>query len=319
MEVSSHALDQQRIESTEFIARIFTNLTQDHLDYHPSMEAYYESKKRLFTEYSNDALSVINIDDPYGQRLLNEISGKKVSYSCKTEADVSAVKIKAGLDSLHFTAQVFGERTEVEVPLACLHNVYNVLAALATAVSLGQPLKEITEKLATFPGVKGRMERVPGTGEIPIFVDYAHTPDAFLNVLKAVRALHKGKIVTVFGCGGDRDRDKRPKMGSLAARYSDRVFITCDNPRTEDPQRIIDDICKGLRPHDLEKKCTVVMNRQEAIEEACRTADSDTIILILGKGHEEYQIIGKQKKYFSDQQVVADWMIKKSALNSECR
>ncbi|MFC1809184.1 UDP-N-acetylmuramoyl-L-alanyl-D-glutamate--2,6-diaminopimelate ligase [Candidatus Omnitrophota bacterium] len=316
MEVSSHALEQKRIVGTCFSARVFTNLTQDHLDYHASMEAYYESKKKLFTEYSSGAVSVINIDDSFGERLYNEIKGQKISYGCSSNADVFASDINAGLNSIQFTVNAFGKQNKVMVPLACFYNVYNILAAIATSLSFDLELDEIVQSLSSFNGVAGRMERVSVLGDIPVFVDYAHTPDAFLNVLKAIRAIHQGKLITVFGCGGDRDTGKRPKMGALATQYSDHVIITNDNPRTEDPEQIINGICKGIEKEAFNLKCKIIYDRKKAIEEACAIAGNDSLVLILGKGHEQYQIMGHEKKYFSDQDVVRGVMKGCNAINS---
>ena len=303
MEVSSHAVVQRRIEGIRFGVKIFTNLTQDHLDYHGTMESYYAAKERFFIPSGPAAaVALINIDDPYGRRLYGRVAGEKYSYGSSDDADWRITDSQVNLDAI--TAQVATPDGPFSFtcPLVCTHNIYNVVAASLAAQRCGIPLNVIAERLRTFPGVAGRMERVPAAEGTVVFIDYAHTPDAVEHVLRSVRSITDKKIITVFGCGGDRDRLKRPRMGALAAALSDHVIVTNDNPRTEDPAVIVRDICAGM---DGAAPYEIIYDREQAIERGYeKTCAVQGILLVLGKGHEQYQIRGTEKTAFSDRAVI---------------
>lgn len=307
MEISSHALKQRRLSDFTFETAVFSNLTQDHLDYHKTFEDYFASKKLLFTAH-RPRHSVINQDDAYGRKLISELRAlgrEVVTYSVNEPSDSWASQIETDLKQTSFLWNFKGTKTQIVSNLICRHSVYNLLAALTALALEGIRPEELARALLSFPGVPGRMERVLGPEPFSVFVDYAHTPDAFLNVLSSVRQIHppsRGKIITVFGAGGDRDKTKRPLMAQAAEEYSDRVVITSDNPRTEDPEKILDDVARGLRG-SYER----IPDRQKAIHAALEIADEKDVVLILGKGHEDYQIIGKEKIHFSDQEVVREW------------
>ncbi len=314
MEVSSHALDQFRTEGIFFSGAVFSNLTQDHFDYHKGFEGYYQAKKKLFTGEPPPQFAVINADDPYGLRLSKEISGVKViMYALHGESDYRALNLSVGARGADFTLACPQGAYQVETPLAFSYNISNVLAVLACVAELGFPLANAIAYLKDFPGVPGRMERVDAGQDFDVFVDYAHTPDAFQNVLSAVRKEAPARVLTVFGCGGDRDKAKRPQMGSLAEKFSDVVILTSDNPRTEDPCRIVDDIRRGMNLTDQSRQVEVIMDRRQAIQTALQIARKNDFVLVLGKGHEDYQIIGNEKVSFRDQTVILEF------LNSQMR
>jgi UDP-N-acetylmuramoyl-L-alanyl-D-glutamate--2,6-diaminopimelate ligase len=310
MEVSSIALDQSRTEGCAFDTAVFTNLTQDHLDYHHSMEEYYQAKLRLFREYPLQT-AVINQDDPYGARLMTETTApRKLGFSL-SRADAafylhSERFHKSGTKARLHTPE--GE-LDLEIGLIGRHNLYNVAGALAAAHALGMDLPAAAALMRTARGAPGRLERVMDGENYPhIFVDYAHTDDALRNLLSAVRDLRgkePGRIITVFGCGGDRDRTKRPKMGNAASTLSDVTIATSDNPRTEDPDKIVDDIEAGIVRGKTEYHR--VVNRREAIRFALSLAVPEDIVVIAGKGHETYQIVGAEKFPFDDREVVREY------------
>lgn len=316
MEVSSHALDQARVDSVPFNTVIFTNLTRDHLDYHKTMEQYFEAKQRLFTDLlwkttKRPCFAIINTDDKYGRRMRVADPAILWTYGAKN-ADIS-YKIKR----MDFALTAFEVTTplgkgEVHLPMSGTHNVMNALAALGAGLSAGVPLEVCIEALNRFTGVPGRLQSVPNAQNLSVFVDYAHSPDALENVLMAITKVRSNlkssaRIWTVFGCGGDRDKGKRPLMAEMALKYSDNVVITSDNPRTEEPQAIIQDIMAGV-PSTARDKVTVMVDRKEAIHSALKTAQPGDVILIAGKGHEDYQIIGTTKFPFSDVQVAQEAM-----------
>ncbi|HIP43028.1 MAG TPA: UDP-N-acetylmuramoyl-L-alanyl-D-glutamate--2,6-diaminopimelate ligase [Aquifex aeolicus] len=295
-EVSSHALDQYRIYPTRFEAVIFTNLTQDHLDYHKTMEDYYRAKKKLFTEYISD-IKIINADDHYGERLIREVEGEILTYGRKGEVKIedfetsfkgSRIKLRFKNREYMFESNLIGE-----------FQAYNLCGAIAYALWKGVSPSKIQEALRSI-SVKGRFE-VVYSDSFTVIVDYAHTPDAIENVLKTARKLTKGKLITLFGAGGNRDRDKRPLMGKAAERWSDLIILTSDNPRYEDPEEIINDILKGVSRKDI---VIVQPDREKAIELALKTASDGDLVAILGKGHETYQEIKGVKYPFSDVEVV---------------
>ena len=311
MEVSSHALEQDRLQGCQFRAKVFTNLTQDHLDYHQTMEAYYQSKKKLFQENAPGTFSLINLDDFFGKKLYAEIPGLKYSYGLSPEADYQALEIKSSLTESSFLLRSKKAEGRLKTSLPCFFNLYNVLAAVSCALELGESWENLQERLLSFPGVSGRMERIVNDLNFPVFVDYAHTPDAFENVLGEVKRVFPGKIITVFGCGGERDRQKRPLMAQAASRFSDRVFLTNDNPRGEAPQAIFQDLLKGVSQEEA-KKVVLIEDRQKAIEKAVEGASQESVVLILGKGHEAEQEIKGQKIPFQDQ-VIAQRALQRRA------
>ena len=302
MEVSSHALVLDRVYGVPFAVGIFTNLTQDHLDFHKTMEAYCDAKAILF---QNCAVGVYNADDPWSGRLLQSAGCRRVSFG-ERSGDLRAENIRLSAGGVAFDAVENGSRVKIEVAIPGEFMVYNTLGVLAAAQVLGVPLRDSARVLRAAPHVKGRVEPVPTDGDYAILIDYAHTPDALENVLKAVRGFAKGRVVALFGCGGDRDRTKRPKMGRIGAALSDFAIITSDNPRTEDPAAIIADILPGVQ--ETGTPYAVVENRVEAIHYAIDHALPGDVIVLCGKGHEDYQEINHQKHHLDEREVVAEYL-----------
>ena len=306
MEVSSHALAQERTRGLEWDVAVFTNLTQDHLDFHGTMENYFESKAKLFTELAQQKkkqkpVAIINIDDRYGAQLLGKID-KNISvttFGMGARADFRASNYRTEFGGTSYQLDARGKSYLVRVPLIGRFNVANSLAALAAANALGLSLREAILSLGKSPQVPGRLEAVPAKRQFQVFVDYAHTPDALLNVLKTLRELTPARLIVVFGCGGDRDRQKRPLMAEAVDRNADFAIITSDNPRKEDPNAIIAEVEKGFRSNRYEK----VPDRAEAIKRAIELAQPRDIVLIAGKGHENYQEFADHTVPFDDMQV----------------
>jgi UDP-N-acetylmuramoyl-L-alanyl-D-glutamate--2,6-diaminopimelate ligase len=307
MEVSSHALSQRRVDDVHFRAAVFTNLTQDHLDYHGTMEEYFKAKHRLFTMLNPDAPAVTNIDSPYGMQMLRDCRGESVTYGIDAQADYFAKDIRATLRGIDFTVVNRGNPVQVRSKLIGRFNVSNILAAYACASALSMDAARITGSIGDMPGIRGRFESIASPDGWIAIVDYSHTPDALQNVLSAIREIKHGnsKIITVFGCGGDRDRTKRPLMGKLAEELSDRVIITSDNPRTEDPEKILDEIIEGISDKD---KIIRKVDRKEAIYAGIAEAENGDVVLIAGKGHETYQVIGRERHHFDDREVVEEYI-----------
>jgi UDP-N-acetylmuramoyl-L-alanyl-D-glutamate--2,6-diaminopimelate ligase len=312
MEVSSHALAQNRVESVHFNTVLFTNLTQDHLDYHQSMQDYFEAKQKLFTDLLWKSIkvpqfAVVNTDDQYGRRLRVAGHAGLWTYGQNKHADFRFRIIKSGFQRTEFALDTpFGSRQGF-IPLCGTHNVYNAVGAIASCAAMGIPMGYSLQALATFHGVPGRLQPVPNKRNFYVMIDYAHTPDALENVLTAIQQVRsdghlKAKIITVFGCGGDRDKGKRPSMGAIAEKLSDVVIVTSDNPRTENPMAIISDILAGFKS----SKPFVEGDRKKAIALAMTQATAGDVILIAGKGHEDYQIIGTEKIHFSDVEVAQE-------------
>ena len=306
MEVSSHALAQDRTRGLEWNVAVFTNLTQDHLDFHGTMESYFKSKAKLFTqlgqqENKRKSVAVVNIDDRYGQQLLDKIdkSVAIITYGMGARADFRASNYRVEFSGTSYQLDARGKSYLVRVPLIGRFNVMNSLAALAAANGLGVDLRAAVLSLGKSPQVPGRLEMVPAKRQFQVFVDYAHTPDALANVLKTLRELHPQRLIVVFGCGGDRDRKKRPLMGEMVDRHADYAVITSDNPRKEDPSAIIVEIEKGFRSTHFEK----IVDRTEAINRAIALAQPRDIVLIAGKGHENYQEFADHTVPFDDIQV----------------
>ncbi|WP_330204643.1 UDP-N-acetylmuramoyl-L-alanyl-D-glutamate--2,6-diaminopimelate ligase [Cyanobacterium sp. Dongsha4] len=303
MEVSSHALAQKRIRGCHFDVAVFTNLTQDHLDYHKDMEDYFEAKALLFSEDYLRGRAIINYDDDYGQRLIQRLAQKQVwSYSVNnTSADLYTSDLTYQADGVKGILHTPEGNINFSSPLVGQFNLSNLLASVGAVLSLGMSLEVIAENLSSFVGVPGRMERVQVNThqDISVIVDYAHTPDSLENLLQAARPFISGKMICVFGCGGDRDRTKRPIMGKIAAQGADIVVVTSDNPRTENPEQILADILTGI-PEDV--KPIVQCDRALAISMAISMAQSGDGVLIAGKGHEDYQILGTEKIHFDDRE-----------------
>ncbi|MEM8778335.1 MAG: UDP-N-acetylmuramoyl-L-alanyl-D-glutamate--2,6-diaminopimelate ligase [Cyanobacteria bacterium P01_G01_bin.49] len=303
MEVSSHALAQGRVKECSFDVSVFTNLTQDHLDFHKDMEDYFTAKQLLFTPNYLKGRAIINLDDPYGKRLIETLNSEQVwSYSVKdSNADFYTRDLNYQAIGVSGTLQTPQGSIAFNSPLVGQFNLSNLLAAVGTIMELGLDLNTVIEKLPQFMGVPGRMERVQinDTQEISVIVDYAHTPDSLENLLKAARPFIGGKMICVFGCGGDRDRTKRPLMGKICGELADVSVVTSDNPRTEDPQQILSDILTGI-PQSVDP--LVICDRAEAIETAIRQAKPGDGVLIAGKGHEDYQILGTEKVHFDDRE-----------------
>ena len=302
MEVSSHALSLRRVDGVAFAAAVFTNLTRDHLDFHRDMEEYFQAKRRLFDMLPGDAPSLINIDDPRGVALADVVA-RPVSYAVDRAADITPGPLSFSLDGLTFDIRTPRGAVHVRSSLVGRPNVYNILAAVSTATALDLRTDAIERGIESLKGVPGRFEIVStDRDEVTVVVDYAHTDDALRNLLETARPLTHGRLITVFGCGGDRDRAKRPLMGAVAARLSDLIVITSDNPRTEDPNRIIADVQSGLtseRRRSEQWRMTVV-DRREAIAKAIELARPGDLVLVAGKGHEKYQVIGDRVLPFDD-------------------
>ncbi|MBL7220817.1 MAG: UDP-N-acetylmuramoyl-L-alanyl-D-glutamate--2,6-diaminopimelate ligase [Phycisphaerae bacterium] len=308
MEVSSHALDQNRTAGMDFRVAVFTNISGDHLDYHKTMDEYVSAKRRLFESLSPGAVAVINHHDKYADEMARVArkAGASVSfYGLDSECDCVGQIVSLDDAGACFNVSTAGGGVEVRSPLIGTHNVMNCLAALAAGEALGVDLEAIGMALASAPVVPGRLEPVGGCGDYRVFVDYAHTDDALENVLSALNGIKRGRLIVVFGCGGDRDRTKRPRMGSVALRLADRVVITSDNPRGEDPQAIINEVLSGVDTGDI-GRCDVCVDRREAIALAIGQAEIGDIVLVAGKGHETYQEIDRRRIEFSDVQVAAE-------------
>ena len=308
METSSHALYEGRVHGIRYDVGIFTNLTQDHLDFHKTMENYCDAKAVLFR---NCAVGVYNADDPWSPRLLKDAGCEKFSYAEKADADLRAEDIELGADHVAFTAVTKTERVKIWVGIPGGFMVYNTLDVLAAALKLGVPLERSAEALRRVPHVKGRVEVVPTPGkDYTILIDYAHSPDGLENVLTSVKGFAKGRTVAVFGCGGDRDRTKRPKMGKIAADIADFAVVTSDNPRTEDPDAIISEILEGMKGTDT--PYAVVTDRVEAIHYAMDHARKDDVIVLCGKGHETYQEVNHEKHHMDEREIVADYLAREN-------
>jgi UDP-N-acetylmuramoyl-L-alanyl-D-glutamate--2,6-diaminopimelate ligase len=307
LEVSSHALALDRVEGCRFDVAVFTNLTRDHLDFHGDMEAYFAAKRRLFDLRKPGAAGVVNVDDPYGARLLAEAAPPMIGYSPSgARADVSAENVACDLSGTRLDVVHGGGRFRLTSPLAGRFNVSNLLAAAAAGLALKIDPAEIASAVAEVENVPGRFERVEAGQPYPIVVDYAHTPDALERLLRAVRESTDRKIVLVFGCGGDRDRGKRAPMGEIAGRLADIVIATSDNPRSESPEAILKEIEVGLKASGATKHL-LISDRREAIRQAIELANPGTVVVIAGKGHETVQVIGSREIPFDDRVLAAEF------------
>jgi UDP-N-acetylmuramoyl-L-alanyl-D-glutamate--2,6-diaminopimelate ligase len=316
MESSSQAIDLHRCDALQYSVAVYTNLTRDHLDYHGTMDNYFAAKRRLFDASlgGTPKTSVINIDDERGLKLADELEGtgtKVIRYALNAEADVTAVDVEHSLEGMRFTLRTPAGTRELSSPLVGRPHIYNILAATATGLAIGFNLDVIGRAIETCTGAPGRFERVPHAGDFAVVVDYAHTDDALINVLKTAREVVEGRIITVFGCGGDRDRSKRAPMGEAAASLSDVIILTSDNPRTEDPMKILEDVEKGMR--EISKPYEKIPDRREAIERAIDQARTDDLVVIAGKGHEDYQILGRETHHFDDREVAGQALASRSS------
>lgn len=321
MEVSSHALDQKRVESIQFDAALFTNLTRDHLDYHADMQSYFAAKERLFTELLQNSvktkkIAVLNNDNSWIQNLALKSEVKTVRFGSNSALPVSYQIRGRSFSRTDFELKI-GQHSKhhFSLPMPGEHNVQNMVAALLVLQEFGESLDQLQQVVATFPGVPGRLQKVPCASSRAVFIDYAHSPDALENVLKTLISIRteihaKNKIKVLFGCGGDRDKGKRPMMAQVAQKFADQIYLTSDNPRTEDPQQIINEIIVGFTAVPA-VHYEVEVDREMAIQKALSDMEPDDVLLIAGKGHEDYQIFGTQKKPFSDFQIAQQWMKEK--------
>ena len=311
MEVTSHAIDLKRVVDCHFDGAIFTNLTPDHLDYHANLEQYYSCKEKLFTERlavseKPAVWSVVNWDDPYGRRLAQAIRTGPVLRTSLTEpVEIFTSSLQADWHGLQLTVETPRGSLNLHSPLLGRFNASNILSAVGAALAMKLPMEAIASGIASCRGAPGRLEEVPNTRNLKVLVDFAHTPNALENVLTTLKPLIPGKLITVFGCGGDRDRGKRPMMGKIAADLSDQVIVTSDNPRSESPQTIMDEIVTGMTPTG-KKNFQMIIDRREAIRTALAMAKQNDCVLIAGKGHERFQIIGEEKKSFDDHKIAGE-------------
>lgn len=301
MEVSSHALDLHRVEGCRFETAVFINLTQDHLDFHSDMESYYIAKRRLFSMCKN---AVINIDDAYGRRLAAEAPCDCMTYAIEEKADLQASDIKISVRGVTFLVKTKNATVPIRLGIPGRFSVYNAVAAMGASLSLGFDTDDVTKGLVIAKGVKGRVEVVNTGREYTVIIDYAHTPDGLKNIISTVREFARGRVVTLFGCGGDRDKAKRPLMGEVAGQLSDFCIVTSDNPRSEKPSAIIEDILAGLDPTGC--KYVVIENRRDAIRYALTHAEPDDIVILAGKGHETYQILADKTIEFDERKIIAE-------------
>ncbi|MDD4201944.1 MAG: UDP-N-acetylmuramoyl-L-alanyl-D-glutamate--2,6-diaminopimelate ligase [Candidatus Omnitrophica bacterium] len=304
MEVSSHALEQERAGHVFYDVAVFTNLTPEHMDYHKNINSYFKAKKKIFVNLKKKGIAIVNIDDPKGKILKKELKNRCIGFSVGKKTDVYAENIEMTLAGSTFDLNVFDKKYKVKTSLIGRHNISNILAAVSAGVFLGINIKDVIKSIGNAKPPDGRLQPVKINKKFKVFVDYAHTADALLNVLRTLQEIRPKQIITVFGCGGDRDKTKRPKMGEVACMLSDKVLVTSDNPRTEDPACIINDIVKGIKKYI--SKVIIEKDRREAIKIALNIAQKDSIVIIAGKGHEKYQIIGNKKMKFDDVKVVKE-------------
>lgn len=308
MEVSSQALAQGRVDGCHFDIALFTNLTQDHLDYHGTFENYLQAKKLLF---NNADKAVLNIDDPNALRMVEDADCSVMTYSAKLDtADYTAKNIRYKPNGVEYELVGKSQIGRVKIGIPGGFSVYNSMGAFLCALSAGYDFNEILPAIAESKGVKGRIEVVPTNTDYTVIIDYAHSPDGLENILSSVREFAEKRIICVFGCGGDRDKTKRPIMGSIVSKMADIAVVTSDNPRSEDPESIINDILDGMR--DSEIPVHTVVNRREAIHHAMEIAEKGDIVLLAGKGHETYQILNTGKIHFDEREVVAEFLVDKN-------
>lgn len=301
MEVSSHSLELKKVKGIDFKVGIFTNLTQDHLDFHKTMENYCAAKSKLFKmcEYG-----IVNADDEWADKITEDADCKIMTYSIEKPSDLQAKNIEYLMDRVHFTVDIKGQEVRFELMVPGRFSVYNALAAIGAMVSMGVDTADIKAGINNIKGVPGRIQNIPNDKGFNVIVDYAHTPDGLENIINAVREFTKGRIITVFGCGGDRDRTKRPIMGEIVARLGDIPIITSDNPRSEEPSSILKEVEVGVKP--VTDKYEMIVDRRDAIKRAIEIAEKGDSVIIAGKGHENYQILKDKTIHFDDAEVAAE-------------
>ena len=301
IEVSSHSLALSRMNHIKIDTAIFTNLTEEHLDFHKTMENYFLEKLKLFTSLSKDSFSIINIDDPYSDRIIQATSSNITRYGFSSKADIYLVSSKIGYGGMDLIFSINDKEYKVCTKITGRHNIYNIMAAISACKIKNISINKIISAIENIDFIPGRMEFV-GDEKNKIFIDYAHTPDAYENILKLINEIKKPKdrIITLFGCGGDRDKDKRPLMAKITEKYSDQIIVTSDNPRNEELNYILKDILSGFN----QKKHKVIQNREDAIKKSINILDKDSVLLVLGKGREEYQIINNKKIFHSDLEII---------------
>ncbi len=306
LEVSSHSLSLKRVHGCAFKVAVFTNLTRDHLDFHGDMEGYFAAKRTLFSDLLRaDGCAVINLDDEHGEELQSASRGRVLTYAIERDADLRAEAVELSIQGTRFFLRTRTDRFEVRTPLVGRFNVQNVLAAFGAGFALGVSPEDARRGIASLSGVPGRMERVDAGQDFAVVVDYAHTDDALKNLLETLRELGPRRLITVFGCGGDRDKTKRPLMGAVASRLSDLVIATSDNPRSEPPEAILEEIGRGI-PQSRAAETEIIVDRREAITRALEVAGPGDVVAIAGKGHEAYQVLRDRTVPFDDRQVALD-------------
>jgi len=303
LEVSSHALALKRVYGFSFDAAVFTNLSRDHLDFHQDMETYFAEKKRLFEQLSGLGKAIVNADDMYGKTLADELGAKAVTFGKAEDCDIRALNWEITAEGTSINVMTGDEEMLIKSPLIGEFNVYNILGAVGAGLQLGLEPAQIEQGLASLDAVPGRLQKITLNNGAIAVIDYAHTPDALEKALRTLRGLTAGKLIVVFGCGGDRDRGKRPEMGKIAQDCADMIIVTDDNPRTEDPQRIIDDILAGTRPSP---NLRVVNDRRRALADALEQTSPGDVLLVAGKGHETYQVLGTVKHPFDEAAIIRE-------------
>jgi len=303
MEVSSHSLVLDRVAALHFDTALYTNLSQDHLDFHKTMQEYAAAKKKLF---SMCGTACVNADDAWSDYMTQGESCALLRYSAEGKGELRAENISLSAEGVRFDAVFGGERAATSLSIPGMFSVHNALGAIAVGLTLGIPLSDCAEAMSTAKGVKGRLELVPTDGDYSVIIDYSHKPDALENVLKTLRPVTRGRLIVLFGCGGDRDRLKRPIMGHIAAENSDICIVTSDNPRTEEPEAIIDEIMQGTAGGGA--RVMRICDRVQAIRTAIDNAQSGDVILLAGKGHEDYQVIGHEKRHMDEREIVAEYL-----------
>ncbi len=318
MEVSSHAIALKRVHQIRFHQMIFTNLTRDHLDFHKTMEDYFQTKSQAFTELPPEAHAIINIDSPWGKKILPLSKGAIVTYGKSEEADFQIGEIQSSLTETRFSIHARGDHYLLSLSLVGLPNVYNATASFAASLLMGYDPETTIKGISQCSYIPGRFEKIDEGQDFTLFVDYAHTDDALENLLCSLQEIKTGRLITVFGCGGDRDRTKRPKMGAAAVKHSDFVIVTSDNPRSEDPEAIIAEIESGIKEiPDSSSKYWTIVDRKQAIREAVNMAEASDTVVIAGKGHEPYQQIKEIFTPFDDREIAAKMIRKKIGFRTQ--
>ncbi|MFC1650672.1 UDP-N-acetylmuramoyl-L-alanyl-D-glutamate--2,6-diaminopimelate ligase [Candidatus Latescibacterota bacterium] len=305
MEVSSHALALSRVHGIQFRAAAFTNISRDHLDFHGDFNDYLDAKSTLFSTLSGDSTAVVNLDDPNAEHIINVSRGCKIlTFGFNKSCEIHPVSYELGTHGSDIVLSTPAGQREMNLPIPGKFNISNAMAAVGIGLACGLQLDEIAAGLESLKSVRGRYENIDEGQDYSVIIDYAHTPDALENILSSVREITKGRLISVFGCGGDRDKGKRPEMGEISTRLADYTIITSDNPRTENPEDIVSDIIKGVVEKAEKSGYKTVVDRESGISEAINMARADDSIVIAGKGHEDYQIIGREKRHFDDSEIV---------------